>query len=444
VKGKKEDKALSELFRQKLGNTELIPSPDVSKKLMRKLARREFLRFNPARLNVWYAGGITIAGAALILLFTSGPGEKNEYVIRKKPAGISKPEINRDINDNAVSLTEGKKAEKTRISGTRTNKSAERPAEVTEAGRKGISEKPVKAVNVVTPTEVPSVPDVTIFRNEISEKNKLQETARQVNNLIGASVTEGCTPLKVIFKNRSLASDSCKWTFGDGGHSYERNPEWIFDVEGEYEVILQVFGQEGKQSYSLILIRVHPAPVARFEITPENAIIPNDEVTFLNYSTNAEEYLWDFGDGTNSKLFEPRHSYSTYSNYNVRLIAFSVYGCSDSIVVRNAFGSGYYVKFPNAFIPNPNGPSGGYYSNRSDEDAYMFHPVHSGVSEYQMRIFSRRGILVFETNDVYIGWDGYYKGQLVDPGVYIWKVRGKYINGEPFTLMGDVTLLKNQ
>ena len=53
------------------------------------------------------------------------------------------------------------------------------------------------------------------------------------------------------------------------------------------------------------------------------------------------------------------------------------------------------------------------------------------------------GILIFETNDINIGWDGYFKGQLSNSGVYIWKVRGKYRNGEPFTKMGDVTLLKN-
>jgi len=50
--------------------------------------------------------------------------------------------------------------------------------------------------------------------------------------------------------------------------------------------------------------------------------------------------------------------------------------------------------------------------------------------------------LIFETNDINIGWDGYFKGQLSNPGVYIWKVRGNFRNGEPFTKMGDVTLLK--
>ena len=32
------------------------------------------------------------------------------------------------------------------------------------------------------------------------------------------------------------------------------------------------------------------------------------------------------------------------------------------------------------------------------------------------------------------------KDNYVNPGVYIWKVRGKFRNGEPFIKMGDVTL----
>ena len=51
--------------------------------------------------------------------------------------------------------------------------------------------------------------------------------------------------------------------------------------------------------------------------------------------------------------------------------------------------------------------------------------------------------MIFESNDINIGWDGYNKGELCEPGVYIWKVRGKFRNGEPFIKMGDVTLLKN-
>jgi hypothetical protein len=155
-------------------------------------------------------------------------------------------------------------------------------------------------------------------------------------------------------------------------------------------------------------------------------------------------YLWNFGDGNTSDLFEPLHRYEKYGNYNISLKVYSEAGCSDSLLVYNAFsGSAFYIEFPNAFIPNTNGPSGGVYSSTSDESAQVFHPSYSGVSEYHLKIFSKLGVLIFETNDINIGWDGYFKGQLTNPGVYIWKVRGNFSNGEPFTKMGDVTLLKN-
>jgi gliding motility-associated-like protein len=59
-----------------------------------------------------------------------------------------------------------------------------------------------------------------------------------------------------------------------------------------------------------------------------------------------------------------------------------------------------------------------------------------------MNIFNRWGELIFESTDVNIGWDGYYRGKLCKQDVYVWKVTGKFSNGDLFTLAGDVTLLK--
>ncbi len=276
---------------------------------------------------------------------------------------------------------------------------------------------------------------------EAFEKNKLQGRLKPDKVLFEISETKGCAPLKLHFYNKSNSYDSCRWTFGDGGYSNEKNPEWIFDVEGEYEVVLNVFGSDGAQATSSVSITVYPKPDARFEITPEKAVLPDDEIHFLNYSTNAVHFKWDFGDGSTSELFEPIHRYSKFSSYNVRLVITSEFGCSDSLTVINAFsGSAYFIDFPNAFIPNTQGPTGGYYSYKSDETAQVFHPVFYGVSDYQLRIFSKLGILIFESSDVNIGWDGYFKNQLSEPGVYIWKVRGSFRNGEPFIKMGDVTL----
>jgi hypothetical protein len=187
---------------------------------------------------------------------------------------------------------------------------------------------------------------------------------------------------------------------------------------------------------------VYPSPEARFEVSTVNALIPDEEVLFFNYSTNAISWEWDFGDGTGSNSFEPRHRYTRSGSYTVSLVVRSEFGCVDSMSITNAFDdNSCYIRFPNAFIPNEGGPTGGYFTSRIDEYDEVFHPVWSGVTQYNLRIFSRMGILVFETNDIDIGWDGYIKGKHAEPGVYIWKVRGQFKNGEPFVQAGDVTIL---
>jgi len=284
-----------------------------------------------------------------------------------------------------------------------------------------------------------------LFGSSNQESMKLKESYIEKTPIFKMSVSEGCAPLRVHFVINSGSFDSCRWTFGDGGWSNKTNPDWIYDVEGEYRVSLHLFRHDGFQASSSELVKVFAKPRARFEISPQQAVIPDDRIRFLNYSSDAVRFRWDFGDGDTSVLFEPVHKYSIFNNYDVTLVAYSETGCTDSITVRNAFSdSKYFIEFPNAFIPNTGGSTGGLYSSKSDEQAQVFHPVYSGVAEYRLKIFSKMGVLIFESNDINIGWDGYYKGQLCNPGVYIWKERGAFINGEPFVSMGDVTLLKNQ
>jgi len=444
VKTKKEDIRLRELFRNKLENAEVIPSPSVNAKLMRKLALRKLLNFNPARFNIYYLGGLIVAGITAVLLFSTGESKTEQL-----PGSKVTSEVIESITpENSIAV---KTPTNIQISDIFEKSSSEPGKDTTLRNSKVKSvQEPLlnikaKENSIVTQTDVnSSLQDRELFTRATPERNKLQAPLASTVTLFEASVTKGCAPLNVAFINKSTAIDSCKWSFGDGGSSNEVNPVWIFDIDGEYKVMLTVYGAGGSQTTHTEIITVHPKPQAQFEIVPENAVLPIDEIMFYNYSTNAIAYDWDFGDGTTSVLFEPRHRYSKSGNYDIRLIVTSDFGCYDSLTVMNAFsGSEYVIDFPNAFIPNNQGPTGGYFSTKSDEGAQVFHPVSSGVSDYQLKIFSKLGILIFESSDINIGWDGYFRGQLCEPGVYIWKVRGNFRNGEPFTKMGDVTLLKN-
>lgn len=65
---------------------------------------------------------------------------------------------------------------------------------------------------------------------------------------------------------------------------------------------------------------LYPNPVAGFTYSA-NLL----EVSFTNNSTNASQYLWDFGDGFSSTLVNPVHTYAAPGDYTVTLQAYSGY-----------------------------------------------------------------------------------------------------------------------
>lgn len=442
LKGKKENMNIRELFRSKLENSEVTPAGSVKKELMRKLAVREFLHFNPKRFNIYYAGGIIVT-AITALVISSSVNTRNNNQDKKPGEDNYGRSDTTAIVENQVKTREDNQAVNIAVI-ERTSQKRESKKHIASSEIKSIDNKAVikgKDSLVIMPD---TIRKKAVYPDKLSDKRNTVNLQRTISAAFTASSESGCSPLKVKFMNTSNSFDSCRWVFGDGGFSNEKNPEWIFDQEGEYRIVLKVFNSNGSQAVATSAIVVHPRPVARFEITPEKPVIPDDAIRFVNYSADAVRYRWEFGDGNISNAFEPDHKYRKYTNYNVRLIAWSEFGCTDTMLVKNAFaGSGCFINFPNAFIPGSDGPSGGYYSTKSDEAARIFHPVTSGVNEFHLKIFSKQGILIFESNEISFGWDGYLKGQLCEPGVYIWKVRGTYNNGEPFVKMGDVTLLKN-
>ncbi len=54
-------------------------------------------------------------------------------------------------------------------------------------------------------------------------------------------------------------------------------------------------------------------------------------VTFVNLSSGADSYLWEFGDGTVSTASAPTHTYAAAGTYKVRLTAESNEGSSDTV-----------------------------------------------------------------------------------------------------------------
>jgi PKD repeat protein len=259
------------------------------------------------------------------------------------------------------------------------------------------------------------------------------------------TVTPGCEPLTVQFRNTSLYGDSYLWEFDDGTTSTEFEPEHTFSTYGIYNVKLTVTG-EGGHDYAYHQVEVYRNPLVNFRVQPELVMLPDQEIQLFNLSEHGATYLWDFGDGNTSIEENPRYLYSSVGVYTISLDVWTEHGCTGRLVKPDAvtvLGKGL-IRFPNAFKPDMTGPNGGYYDLQKPEKNNIFHPLWEGVEEYYLEIYNRWGELLYISEDVMIGWDGYFKEKLSKQDVYIWKCWGRFSNGKNFRLAGDVTLLHHR
>jgi|GEM_PF-1089203 len=137
-----------------------------------------------------------------------------------------------------------------------------------------------------------------------------------------SNVTSGKAPLSVKFTDKSTGEPTeWNWNFGDGTSSTQQNPEHQYLQEGKYKVTLTASNTAGsntttKENY----IKVVRKPVANFTSNVTTGRVPLS-VQFTDFSQNATELNWNFGDETNSSDQRPVHVYFSVGIYNVNLTA---------------------------------------------------------------------------------------------------------------------------
>lgn len=139
-----------------------------------------------------------------------------------------------------------------------------------------------------------------------------------------------CVFQPVSFLNTSTAATTATWDFGDGTLVSAFDTTHTWSAPGVYTVKLKVGSFQCQDSFTKT-ITINPQPQANFTFTPANPCPAPVAVTFTNTSTNAVSYVWRLGDGTNTTVTDPVHTYQADSNYSVALIATTSLGCKDTI-----------------------------------------------------------------------------------------------------------------
>lgn len=157
------------------------------------------------------------------------------------------------------------------------------------------------------------------------------------NNPPTAAFAFVATDLTVDITDTSSDSDGSivawSWDFGDGNNSNTQNPSHIYAAAGTYTVTLDVSDNDGGMDSTGQQVTVSAAagnapPVANFSYSCSGR-----DCTFDSTSTDdvgISSYAWDFGDGNNSSLEDPAHTYGSNGSYTVMLTVTDDESANDS------------------------------------------------------------------------------------------------------------------
>lgn len=170
-------------------------------------------------------------------------------------------------------------------------------------------------------------------------------------------------------------------------------------------------------------------PYTSFEISGDTNV--GDVISFiLDNEISPLNITWYFGDGDSSNLLSPQHTFIDTGIYQVIVIA--DYGCDIDTIIQYVSITDFdaSINVPSIFSPNADGMN----------DAFSV--FYSGIKELSdFKIYNRWGVVIFQTKDLTISWDGYYQNRLQENGVYIYEISAVTFDNKNISSQGTICLI---
>lgn len=253
-----------------------------------------------------------------------------------------------------------------------------------------------------------------------------------VNLMVTSSSKDGSHPISYAWSNSNGTQNI--WLNEDNGPFVTACPDSTIN----YKVIVKENVCFSDTSH--VIVFVEPIPAISITATPNTNVLAGQPVTLSATITNGallNDYAWIPAMGLScEKCYDPIATPTATTTYTFS--ATSNYGCVayDTITINLTCGVGQ-VFIPNTFTPNGDGHNDRFYVSGT------------GISNItSMRIYNRWGELVFQSentsaNDPGAGWDGTYKGIVLEPDVFVYVVQVQCeLGGQPFDFKGNVSLVR--
>ena len=174
---------------------------------------------------------------------------------------------------------------------------------------------------------------------------------------------------------------------------------------------------------------VNVLPVMNPQILGNDKMLTRNDTSVVLYALPNNDdrftYHWSFGDGTSDSSFfdNIEHLYSSElvkigNPFDVTLTVTHEYGCKASVSATVEIDPNFTI--PNTFAPDENDPSTWFMKN------------------YEVQIYDRVGILIYEGND---GWDGTYNGAPAFKDTYFYVIP-YFVKGDKKFKTGYITLVR--
>ncbi len=201
---------------------------------------------------------------------------------------------------------------------------------------------------------------------------------------------------------------------------------------GEYEVL--VTDSEGC-ALTLFYPLIEPTEF-RVDLGDNRTVNIGETLTLSATSTDSiSTYVWESDDILDCQ-FCPSISLRPTTSTNVRLTAANTEGCVATANILLTI-NGFDIYEPTAFSPNGDGVN----------DFFTLGAGESVSNIRYLRVFDRWGNLVFEITEVLpsaaeANWDGRFKNEEVEEGLYIWIAELDFIDGKSRTFSGEVMVFR--
>lgn len=198
---------------------------------------------------------------------------------------------------------------------------------------------------------------ITLFAsNDCGETSRTEDVAVGATPLalFASNSVSGCAPFTVQFRDQSqglVSSWSWKFPGGQPSESTDPNPIVTYNEIGLYDVELLVLNELDQDTVKIEdYIEVATPPEANFDFTVEDRT-----VSFLNLSSEALRYAWNFGNGQISTEENPSHTFAENDLYYVTLNAYNDFcGSSTTYPVSIVFSSTTTINEHTTVVLSPN------------------------------------------------------------------------------------------